>query len=502
MKIAIIYYITPGTIKYTNWHDGFTKAIEILKNDELFEIDMINFYNSPNIELNNYNFVFIKWGFGSIMQTYAQNYFKTKNKKCKMGIFISSIKIPTDDEIKFFDVMFYETQWYNEYANLSRHKNIYHAFGIDSNVMINMNIDKIYDYIFVGNITAYKRPLNLIKKSGKKLVVGFLSDKNIINELEKNNIEIKNFVKYEELAYLYNVSKICYVPCEINGGGERSVLEARSCNLKVEIEDDNQKLRELLNSKIYDSFYYAKQIEKGILNTVNENIKNCTNLFNYYLKSKLTIVQIGAMDGVKFDKIYPYIINNNNVQAYLFEPVKYYYDKLINNYKKASGSIQLINYAISDNDDNIDLNIIDPNEIEKQKLPEFLMGISSIYDDRNSLSKEYWDGRGKINTEKFGWTYNNIIEKYKTKISVKSMKAKTFIQIYSINKIDILSVSASGHDFHIIKDFINELKPKYIKFEYNNLPLCEYEQCEKLLLMNNYKTICYNNQDCLAIYLN
>lgn len=502
MKIAILYYISPGSIKYKKWHDGFTKAIDILRKDDFFQIKMINFFDDSNIELNDFDIVMIKWGFGSTMQNYAQHYFKLKTKKCKIGLFISSIRQPTDHEMKFYDILFYETDWYKNYAKLNNHPHTYHAFGIDTDIMKFQSEQKKYDYIFVGNITEHKRPLNLINKKGKKLVVGFLENKNIINELKKNDIEVLDFVEYSELAKLYNMSNNCYVPCKIDGGGERAVLEARSCGINVEIENDNKKLSELLESDIWDSVYYSNQIKRGLMDLINENIKCDIDLYEFFSRSNLSIVQVGAMDGIKFDKLYPYIKKNNNVKAFLFEPVKYYFDKLVMNYKDSEGHIILINRAISNSDEEISFYIIDPIEIEKYKLPEFLMGISSIYEDRNSLSESYWTSRGKVHTEKYGWTYENIIKKYKKKIKVNSIKPITFLKNYSVNKIDILAIDCEGHDFCIIKDFLQNIKPKYIKFEYNNLPKNELEECKNYLLLNNYKTIFYNSQECLAIFLN
>ena len=459
MKIAILYHIPNNSIKYEKWHDGFTKAIELLKKDSLLEIDMINFFDKTDIELNNYNFVFIKWGFGSSMQSYCQKYFSQKGKKCKIGIFISSIKIPTTNDINFFDILFYETEWYKNYANLNRHSNIYHAFGIDTQVMRNLNIQKKYDYIFVGNVTDYKRPEKLIEKPGNKLVVGFLDNKKTVDELKLNGIEVKNFVEYNELSKLYNASRICYVPCRVDGGGERAVLEARACGLKVEIENDNKKLLELLNSDIYDSHYYANKIKRGIFDIINSNIRHVTDIYSLYSKSRLNIVQIGAMDGIKFDKLYPYIIDNEKVKAYLFEPVRYYFDKLVENYRNAEGHIVLLNHAISDVDGEIDFNVIDPEEIINNNLPEFLMGVSSRYNDRNSLGRGYWQTRGKIHTEKNGWTFENTIEKYIRKIRVKSMKASTFLRKYKLDQIDFLVVDAEGSDYHIIKDFLEVIRP-------------------------------------------
>lgn len=270
MKIAILYKINPGTIKFNKWHDGFTKAIDILKatyND--MQIQMINFYVNKNLELNNYDIVMIKWGFGSDMQHYAKNYFESKGKKCKIGLFISSIIKPTDNDLKFFDLLFYETEWYKQYAGLNRHKNIYHAFGIDTAVMKKMpEVEKKYDIIFVGAISKHKRPLNILKKEGTKLAVGFLEDNELVTKLKADGVNVINFVTFDNLAKLYNMSKCCYVPCTVDGGGERAVLEARACGINVLIENDNAKLKELIKSPLYDSHYYANQIRKGFLNTI------------------------------------------------------------------------------------------------------------------------------------------------------------------------------------------------------------------------------------------
>ena len=56
MNICIIYNIPNTSIKYTSWHDGFTKAIDILK--KTFNIDMINSHDKHIIDFQKYNLVF------------------------------------------------------------------------------------------------------------------------------------------------------------------------------------------------------------------------------------------------------------------------------------------------------------------------------------------------------------------------------------------------------------------------------------------------------------
>ena len=87
----------------------------------------------------------------------------------------------------------------------------------------------------------------------------------LVSTLKSANVEVRDFLEYDDLSKFYNKSKLCYIPCQTHGGGERAVLEARSCGINVEIENDNDKLKELLTSPIYSSEYYSEQIEKGLM---------------------------------------------------------------------------------------------------------------------------------------------------------------------------------------------------------------------------------------------
>jgi hypothetical protein len=279
MKICILYNVPNTTIKYSKWFDGFTKAISILQNT--FNIDMINAFDNPKINFSQYRLVFFKESFnGNIYLKYKSQLVKNNI----LGLFISSSNIiPDNTALNIYDILFYETKWYYNYARLNRHPKAYHAFGIDNTVMKPNIQEKIYDVIFVGNIINYKRPLKILDLPGKKICLGFKSDKSIIKKLLDNDVEIVEFVEYDRLSYYYNKSKLCYIPCSIHGGGERAVLEARSCGIPVKIENDNPKLKELCESEIYSSVYYSKQIEKVFYDFIYNDIKN--NEYSNILKN-------------------------------------------------------------------------------------------------------------------------------------------------------------------------------------------------------------------------
>ena len=281
--ICVLYNILHSeTIKYNTWCDGFAEAIKMLMGNENYKIDFINDSDNKNINFKEYDLILFKESFnGAIYNKYIKYITNTK-----IGLFISSSNIiPTDVEINKYDILFYETYWYYNYANLKRHPLSFHAFGINTNIMKPYNYEKIYDNIFVGAIIDFKNPLKMINKQGNNLCIGAIIDKNIEVQLNNNNIIVEDYVDYLSLSNKYNQSKNCYLPCSLHGGGERALLEARACNITVEIDETNVKLKELLNSPIYDQNYYYSQINYGLCTFFNKNYsKQIINLI--YHKDK------------------------------------------------------------------------------------------------------------------------------------------------------------------------------------------------------------------------
>ena len=272
--ICVLYNIPHReTIKYNNWNDGFAEAIKMLMSNENYKIDFINDSDNKNINFKEYDLILFKESFnGTIYNKYIKYITNTK-----IGLFISSSNIiPTDVEIHKYDILFYETYWYYNYANLKRHSLSFHAFGINSNVMNPHRCEKIYDNIFVGAIIDFKNPLKIINKPGNNLCIGNVIDKNIEVQLKNNNVIVEDYVDHLSLSNKYNQSKNCFLPCSLHGGGERAVLEARSCNIKVEIDENNGKLKELLNSPIYNQDYYYSQILLGFAKIFNKPFEKKT----------------------------------------------------------------------------------------------------------------------------------------------------------------------------------------------------------------------------------
>ena len=125
---------------------------------------------------------------------------------------------------------------------------------------------------------------------------------------------------------------MCYVPCTLHGGGDRCVLEARACGIDVKIENDNEKLKELTECKIFSHIDYAEMIENGIkkvFNITDDKLKNDwfialkkynnSEMYNFNNHEKILYKDL-TIDDVKYDTTYiadPFIINDND-NTYLF----------------------------------------------------------------------------------------------------------------------------------------------------------------------------------------
>jgi hypothetical protein len=265
-KIGILYCIPISSPRYKTWNDGFVNAIKLL--GERYDFTWINIEDTKITEpfLNSFDFLLIKsnwdWGPDKLLRE------EFKNLKVKKGLAISGVAIPPSlKEMLYYDVLWYETNWYSKIIN--NHPNIFHGFGINSNALVSKEKNIKYDYITIGAFSPIKRMEKLLTLKGQILVIGELNNsiycKKIISRLQqKKNIEIKPFVEYSRLSYYFAEARTLYIPATIYGGGERAILEARSCGLKIKICLDNPKLKEIISSPIWDSHYYANQLHKGI----------------------------------------------------------------------------------------------------------------------------------------------------------------------------------------------------------------------------------------------
>lgn len=243
------------------WRDGLYAALMELS----YEYSVV--FNNlrervPHIsEMYDGDFT-LGWGaFNSSVDRFMQSV------KSPKGLCIAGVAHPPNTA-NTYDVLFYETNWYR--PTIQEHKNIVHAFGINKKIYRPRKVKKFWDYTTVGAFASWKRQHLLLDKPGIKLAIGEIQRGNpteslsIVSKLLGGGVFVSDMTYPEVLSNIYNMSKVVYIPADIFGGGERAVLEARACGVSVEVEPDNPKLIELLNSHIWNENYYAEQLEKGI----------------------------------------------------------------------------------------------------------------------------------------------------------------------------------------------------------------------------------------------
>lgn len=253
------------------WMDGLYAALNILSED--FDIERMNLRKEgKGGSLTGYDFI-LGWGaFGSGPDLYIKDDWQSDSAKRGLCIGGNATQPEGTDA---YDVLFYETKWYR--PQIEFHPNIVHAFGVNTDIFspATMAMPVVWDYIGVGALADWKRWEKMSELTGNRLVIGEYQLGNeeessrIALELIKSGVMVSNTVHPFDLVNLYGWSRTLYMPSTVNGGGERSVLEALACGLDVKIEDDNPKLQELLDTgPIWDHHYYAKQLKRGIMSVL------------------------------------------------------------------------------------------------------------------------------------------------------------------------------------------------------------------------------------------
>lgn len=266
-RILVVYFVSrDNRIKYLSWRDGFVAAMKLLESNYDVEWHNLADRGLETVNMKDYSAIFVKGNWQGHVDLAVRSLLA--DESIPRALLISGTRpAPSLREMSFYQVLFYETDWYR--PQIGNHPRIVHAFGIDTDVMKPpaKDAEKTWDWMTVGSLWMSRLDL-LTRKKGSKLAVlyagpvwrGWPS----IARLGLRGVRVQRSVPYEDLAGYYYTARRVYVPTDLSGGGERAVLEARACGTPVEVEMDNPKLMELLESPIWDHRYYARQLTYGL----------------------------------------------------------------------------------------------------------------------------------------------------------------------------------------------------------------------------------------------
>ena len=276
LKILVLYSnpIISDITSITDGYDGFVAAINRLSNKYSFTWHNLH-ENRPFKEMiHSYDIFLVKGSYNGLAKQFALN--ELPANKPKLYFLTSSRKIKDPSDLNNFDTVFYETTWARK-TLLKNVNNCIHAFGINTDIfhLPDRPPTRDIDILCTSNLKYYRkerRVTNLLNFVGKKVAIlsGTQPNDPIVTMFKKKSIKVLQKQTRHQLHHLYLRSKTVYIPNSTSAGGDRTLLEARSCGAKVMISNDNLKLKSLLDGPIYDHTYYANQIELGINQALNK----------------------------------------------------------------------------------------------------------------------------------------------------------------------------------------------------------------------------------------
>jgi len=259
MKILFVYY--HQNPEY--WKDGLWWSINEMS--KIHNVTWLNLaYDYKGTDTKDFDFV-LGWGaFGSPADKFCQGMIGIPKGLCLGG---NATPVPTYADN--YQIIFYETDWVKENYLKDVNTKLVKAFGVNTEMFYPIPSDVLWDYLSVGSFSYWKHLDKMKDKNGDRLCIGEIQKDNmtesmdIINDLVESGIAVSGMVSPEKLNLIYNLSQTVYVPTDINGGGERTILEARSCGCKVEISD-NPKLAELLTGELPSGKVYFNALNSAM----------------------------------------------------------------------------------------------------------------------------------------------------------------------------------------------------------------------------------------------
>jgi FkbM family methyltransferase len=199
------------------------------------------------------------------------------------------------------------------------------------------------------------------------------------------------------------------------------------------------------------------------------NVDNIEIVTRFYarMNERITVLQVGACDGVTSDSIYPYI-KAGSIQAYLVEPSQVNFKKLSEFYSGVTNAT-LIQAAVADKDEKRMFYTI--KDEGRWKDNGWARQLASFY--KEHLLK------------------HKILESEIGNEEVNCLTLQTIIKQNNINNLDVLLIDTEGYDGEIVKmAMAQEVCPPFIAFEnaqlVQNYTQAELDNLYALLATNGY----------------
>lgn len=178
-------------------------------------------------------------------------------------------------------------------------------------------------------------------------------------------------------------------------------------------------------------------------------------------------VQVGAMDGVSFDAIYPFI-SHYKWPGLLIEPMPDQFAALKENYLGHPGA-DFANVAIADYNGTITMRYLDPSFVADGRLPREALGMSTTSTNPNHFVPDVVRDELKP----------HLLAATRT-IEVPCQTLQSLLDEKGIVRIDLLICDVEGADWMVLQQLdLSRYRPQVIFFEYDVLTPDELAACVK-----------------------
>jgi FkbM family methyltransferase len=225
------------------------------------------------------------------------------------------------------------------------------------------------------------------------------------------------------------------------------------------------------NNFLFLAFYrYLYKPEPG-------SIDEITSLFSKQRK-KITVVQIGANDGINNDPIHKFI-KRDNWQGVLLEPQKYVFENFLRPLYRKTKGITVINAALDIKDGTKSIYRIAFSN------SRWATGLTSF--NRSVIEEQIESGYIERQAKKEGTPLPENKDDFIAVESVECICTDSLVKKYNLSKIDWLQIDTEGFDFEIIKMFdIDRTRPEVIVYENIHFPDSLRKECNDYLKSHGY----------------
>lgn len=186
-------------------------------------------------------------------------------------------------------------------------------------------------------------------------------------------------------------------------------------------------------------------------------------------------LQIGAMDGVRFDLLHPHL-SKGGWDGILIEPVPDMFAKLQETYA-AHQRLKLVNCAVAEHDGTLTLRRVAPQAVEAGLIPAEALGVSTMYKDR-----------GVLGHPAFAKGFPEVADKYVVQLETACRRLSGILGELMTIDIDLVMIDTEGADWMIAQQLDLDLyNPKLVCLEYDSLTEGELGACCRHFLTYGYE---------------